>query len=120
MKEVQNKIKRYGSNVGIVDNGNLQSKMLHVILFSFGALALCYVLILGNMVFNIVARKAIEVEARTLANDVSELELSYLSASNKIDLALGHSMGFKEAKAQFVTRKFSGSVGAVKLAKNDL
>lgn len=117
MKQVSQKLKSYTSNVNIVNNGNLQARCLHLLFVSFGILAFVYVLILGSMVFNIVERRTLEADARTLSNDVGALELRYLSLSNKIDLSLGHSLGFKETAVKYATRK---AVGAIKLAQNEI
>lgn len=91
--------------------------MLRILLVFLGALALGYVFLLGNMVFNIVERRTAEAEANVLSNKVRELELQYLSMSNEIDLSLAASMGFQETKAKFATRQ---SLGSLKLAKNEL
>ena len=69
------------------------------------------------MVFDIVQRKTLEKEALALTNEVGNLELSYLSISNSVDLALSSTMGFKETKATFTVRK---SLGSIKLAHNEI
>jgi len=88
-----------------------------MMLWSLGALALCYVLFLGNMVFNIIERKALEVSARSLTNEVGDLESQYFTASNKIDINLAQSMGFKEIQKAYAVRK---SLGSLKIASNEL
>ncbi len=108
MRQASIKLKTYINNVDIIDNNDFARRTLHIMLMSLGALSLCYVLILGNMVFNIVERKALEKEALSLSNDVGALELSYLSLSNKVNLDLSYSLGFKEVKAKFATRKSVG------------
>ncbi len=108
MKTTSIKIKSYVNNVDIIVDNDLQYKIFHMMLVSFGVLALCYVFILGNMVFNIVERKVMEKEALSLSNEVGALELSYLSLSNKVDLNLSYSLGFKEVKPKFATRKAFG------------
>ncbi len=121
MKQASLKIKSYAGNlnsrVSIVDSGNLQKRILKLMLLSMGALAFTYILLLGNMVINIVERKTLETNARTLTSEVSALELSYLSLSNKIDPALGLSLGFKEQEVKFATRK---SLGSVKISNNEI
>lgn len=111
MKEVKLKFKTYAGSMAVVDDGNMRSKALRAILWSFAFLSLFYVLILGNTVWNIVERRALEKEARTLATDIGELELNYLSLSGRIDSELGYSLGFVESKQQyFATRKSLGSL----------
>ena len=108
------------------NNIEVEQVALRTMLSIFGVLALCYVLILGNMVANIVQRKNLEKEALTLSNEVSSLELSYLSVSNSVNLPLSLSMGFTEAKATFAVRKSLGvnitseSLDSIKLANNEI
>ena len=117
MKTIAIKMKNYAGNVSIVNNNNLERRVLDIMLWTVGALALCYVLFLGNMVFNIIERKALEVSARTLTNDVGNLESQYFSASSKIDINLAQSMGFKEIPKSYAVRR---SLGSLKIASNEL
>jgi hypothetical protein len=118
MKQASLKLKTSIQNVNIMNNNiEIERIILNTILSIFGALALIYILILGNTVFNIIQRRTLEKEALTLSNEVGNLELSYLSVSNSVDLALSSSMGFKEAKATFAIRK---SLGSIKLANNEI
>jgi len=117
MKKTAIKMKSYAPKVNIVDNNNLQKKIFHILLLSIGTLALCYVVILGKMVFNIVERQSLGSEAKYLSNEVGDLELKYLATSNKIDVALSKEMGFQEIKTQFAARK---SLTALNLTSNEL
>jgi len=117
MKAIAIKMKSYTGSVNIVNNNNIQARIFHMLLLSFGIFAFIYVLFLGNMVFNIVERKSLETDARTLSSEVGDLELTYLSISNKIDLTLSHSLGFTETPAKFATRK---SLGSLKVANNEI
>jgi len=110
MKRTAIKIKKYTKNVNIVNNNNLEKRILCILLYSFGICAFLYVLILGNMTFNVVARQSLGVHVRTLSNEVGDLELKYLSLSNKVDLAMSSEMGFKEAKTQYAVRKSLGTL----------
>lgn len=120
MKTAAIKIKSYSRNINIVNNNNnsFEKNILRGILVSAGVLAVCYVLIMGNMVFNIVERKSLEANARELANEVGELELQYLTMSKSVDLALAESKGFKETDTKkFATRK---SLGSISFANHEL
>jgi len=123
MKAMSAKLNMYVKNVNVINN-DIEKRVFHIIIGSFGLLALLYVLFLGNMVMNIVERRSFEADARTLLNEVSDLELAYLSMSNNVDLALSYSLGFKEIKANFATRKalsFLPTVSSsVKIVQNDL
>lgn len=120
MKQATLQLKTRINNVNIIiTNNNIEIRkiVLGVMLSVLAALAVCYVLILCNMVFNIVGRKTLEKEALVLSNEVGNLELSYLSVSNSVDTALSSSMGYKETKATFAIRK---SLGSLKLASNEI
>ena len=115
MKRTAIKIKSYAGNVNIVNNNNLEKRILNILLYSLGICALAYVVILGNMTFNIVARQSLGIHSRTLSNEVGDLELKYLSMSNKIDVTMSQDMGFKEANAQFAVRKSLGTLSLLTL-----
>ncbi|MFA5840813.1 MAG: hypothetical protein WC847_00885 [Candidatus Paceibacterota bacterium] len=127
MKQASLKFKTSIQNVNIMNNNiEVNRVVLKALLFALVALAILYVLILGNMVFNIVGRKTLEKEMLTLSNDISKLELTYLSVSSSVDMAMSSTMGFKETKATFATRKSLGfnsgntNLGNIKLAKNEI
>ncbi|MFA6520479.1 MAG: hypothetical protein WCT44_02630 [Candidatus Paceibacterota bacterium] len=118
MSEMTLQLKTRIQNVNIMNNNIAVGKLtLNGMLVIFSGLALLYALILGNMVFNIVERKSLEKEALVLSNEVSELELSYLSISNSIDMAMSSEMGFQEKEAVFATRR---PLGSIKLANNEI
>src|SRR3989338_11098438 len=102
MKTISSKFKMHVGSVSIVNN-NIEKLAFNIIFVSFGILALFYVLFLGNMVKNIIERRSLEADARTLASEVRDLELAYLNMSSGGDLSLSHSMGFKETQATFAT-----------------
>lgn len=47
MKQASLKLKSYAGNVSIIDNGNLQKRILNFMLWTLGVLILGYVLLLG-------------------------------------------------------------------------
>jgi len=109
MKNAGIKIKRNIQNVNITNNNVAMGQFVfHVMLSSFVLLAVLYFFILGTMVFNIVQRKNLEKTALTLSSQVSNLELSYLSVSNSVDVALSSSMGFKSIPVNYAIRKAVG------------
>lgn len=119
MREASTQIKMHIRSVGIINN-NSQRIILNFMLFSFGLLAVSYVLILGTMVFNILERRNFEKEERTLSSSVADLELSYLSISNNMDLAFANSLGFKETKTTFATRKSLPSLSSIKISQDEI
>ncbi len=121
MKSISIKVKNYTNEVNIINNNDIERRLLHVIFLSFGLLSVLYVLFLGNMIFNIIERRTIEAEARNVNNEVMDLESTYLSMSSKLDLPLSYSLGFKETKINFATRKPLGyNLDSVKLSKNEI
>ena len=117
MRQATLKLRGYARSMQIINNNNIKRQILSFIFASLGILSICYAFFLGSMVLNIVERKNLESEARAITSDIGALELTYFSKSNEVDLNLSSVMGFKEAKANFATRK---SLGSLKLAKNEI
>lgn len=127
MRQASLKLKMSVRNVNIMNNNiEVEKNILNIMIFILAALALFYVLILGNMVFNITERRNLEKEMVVLSNEIGELEVSYLAISNSIDMSLSSAMGFKETKAAFAIRKSLGfnsnsvNLGNIKLANNEI
>ncbi|MFA6300953.1 MAG: hypothetical protein WC609_01225 [Candidatus Paceibacterota bacterium] len=118
MRQATLQLKSRIKNVNIT-NSNFEAPrvILNTMLATLAGLAFLYVLILGNMVFDIVERKALEKEMLTLTSEVGGLELAYLNVSNSVDMDLSASMGFREAKATFATRK---ALGQIKTTNNEI
>ena len=125
MKHISSKLNMYMTNVGVI-NHNIERFILNIIFSSFIILVFFYILILGNMVKNIIERQSLEINIRTLTNEVRTLEVAYLSVSSDIDLNLSYSMGFKNTQATFATRKALGlnssnnPFDTVKIVQNDI
>ena len=106
MRQATLQLKTRIQNVNIMNNNiDFEKNILNTMIFIFATLALFYILIIGNMVFNIILRKTLEKEITSLSNEISNLEVSYLAVSSSIDTDLSSTMGFKETKAAFATRK---------------
>lgn len=125
MRAISSKLNIYIKSIGVINN-NIEKLVLNIILGSFGVLALLYVLFLGNMVKDIIERRVFEADARSLESEVQSLEVTYLAMSSNIDLNLSYSMGFKETKTTFTSRKSLGyvptgaSLDGVKNTPNDI
>ena len=119
MNQISAKVNNYTNKTGIMTN-NIERITLRFIFGALGVLGLVYLLVLGTTVSNIIARKVLESNARALSNEVNNLEINYLAMSNNINLNLSHSLGFKEIKANFATRKSFGLLSSVKISKNDI
>jgi len=127
MKQMSIQFKTRIQNFNIMNNNiEVERIVFNTMLCVLAGLAFWYVLTLGNMVFDIVQRKTLEKEMLILSNEVGGLELSYLSLSNSVDMSLSSSMGFKETKATFATRKSLGynfaseALDSLKLGKNEI
>ncbi len=118
MKAVGLKLKRNIQSVNITNNNiEVNRVVLNAMLSTIGMLAVLYFLILGTMVFNIVQRKNLEKHELALSSQVGNLELSYLSVSNSVDVALSSSMGFKATQVNYATRK---TLGSLKVDSNEI
>ena len=118
MRQATLKFIGYASSVHIINNNhNIKRQILSLIFGALGILCIAYAFFLGSMVLNLVERKNLESEARPMARDIGTLELTYFSKSSAVDLSLSSTMGFKETKANFATRK---SLGSLKIAKNEI
>lgn len=103
----------------IINNNDIEKRIFKNMLCFAGFLSICYLFLLGDMVWNIVARKNLESHVVALNTEVGSLELEYLALSSKVDLNLAHSLGFNEASVKkFATRK--PALGVVALANNEL
>lgn len=129
MERINLKLKTYyarnADNVAII-NQSIEKLTLRAILYAFGGLGVLYVFLLVSTVINIVERRTLETDARSLGSEVRDLELTYLSLSNSIDLERSYALGFKETKTNFATRKSLGyrptgeALGSIKMPQNDL
>lgn len=119
MKNATQKIKSYAVNVNVVNNNNLQKRMIHYIAILFFALVLVYVFILMNMFWNITARKSLQADARNLSNVVGSLELQYLALSSEVDIEMSKQMGFHEIKPTFANSS-SSVLGSLAKVTNEI
>lgn len=100
MQKINKQIRKY-SNVSINSQDDIEKKIFNMMIVSLGVLALVYVFLISNIVFSIVERNSLNVKNSLLSSEVGELELEYLSVSQKIDLNFAYQNGFKETKTEF-------------------
>ena len=92
----------------IAVNTSTQRVLFRFLASSFVLLSVVYIYMIGSITFNVVARKSLENEARTLGSNISNLELTYLSNMNDINKTKAESLGFVDAKSNiFATRSIS-------------
>src|SRR3989338_3739537 len=77
--------------------GNTEKTAFLLLVATLGLSCSLYLFFVGTITFNIVARNSLESGNRELSSRVGELELLYLSESNKVDIDLAYSLGFKDA-----------------------
>lgn len=117
MKAIAIKMRKYQPSINIVNNNNMRKQVLNITLTFLGLLFVCYLYLLGNIVWDIVQRRNLEAEATTLSNNVQNLQLQYFTASNQVDLALAQTMGFQQIKPNFAV--VHNDLDSIKVAIND-
>jgi hypothetical protein len=89
----------------IVGNSDTQRMLFRIFISGIILLSIVYVYLIGSITFNVLARKSLEANARTLGSHISELELTYLNTTNKIDKSYALSKGFVDMHQNiFATR----------------
>ncbi|NCU28183.1 MAG: hypothetical protein EOM85_00710 [Candidatus Moranbacteria bacterium] len=80
----------------IRNNITTQKVLLRILLTTAIVLSICYVYLIGNITFNIVARKSLESTIANLSAEVDRLDLAYLNKVNEIDREYALNNGFVE------------------------
>lgn len=94
--------------INMMENNYTRRTMFRFLLSGIIILCILYVYFIGSITFNILARKSLESNSRTLGSNVSQLELTYLANSSKIDRNYALSKGFVDARNNiFVARSTS-------------
>lgn len=96
--------------IDIVEDKDIRRVLFRVFISALIILSVTYMYLIGSITFNILARKSLEAESRTLASKVGDLELSYLNSANKIDKSYATSLGFVESKNNIFTTRSLPSV----------
>ncbi len=82
--------------------------VFRVLLGSLFSLFLVYTYVIGSITFNVIARKSLENNAKILGNNISQLELTYLSNMNDVNKLRATSLGFVDASSSiFATRSIN-------------
>lgn len=81
-------------------NNNLEERVARS-LWTLFLLALgIYAFMIGSITISAISSKSMEANARALTSEVNKLELSYLRASESIDINYAYQHNFTEAKTQ--------------------
>lgn len=101
---MKNKAQEITTNIAY--NHSTQHMIFRVFVGALILLSIIYVYLIGSITFNVLARKSLESTARTLGSHVSDLELTYLASTNKIDKNYALSKGFVDTHQNiFATRR---------------
>lgn len=94
--------------INMMEDNYKRRTLFRILLALAIMLSILYMYFIGSITFNILARKSLENTARTLGQNVSQLELTYLANSSRIDRGYALSIGFVDAKDSiFATRTVS-------------
>lgn len=89
-------------------NTRTQRVLFNILLGSILSFFIIYVYIIGSITFNIVARKSLENTAKILGDNISQLELTYLSSMSGVNKTRAASLGFIDTKTSiFATRSIT-------------
>lgn len=89
----------------IQNNISTQKILLRILLFLVVLLSISYIYLIGNITFNVVARKSLEASLANLSSEVNKLDLVYLNKVNGIDKNYAIGNGFVENRHNiFVSR----------------
>ncbi len=80
-------------------NLSTQKFIFRILLSSLFAIFIVYIYIIGSITFNIVARKSLENTSKMLNSNISNLELTYLTNMNDINITKATSLGYVEARS---------------------
>jgi glycerol-3-phosphate acyltransferase PlsY len=95
----------------IMVNNHTRRTLFRVLVSLLVVLSIIYIYLIGSITFNVLARKSLENTVRTLGTSVSELELTYLNTTNKIDKSYALSLGFVDMHdTLFAARQVSARV----------
>lgn len=89
----------------IQNNISTQKILLRILLSLVVALSISYIYFIGNITFNVIARKSLETSLANLSSEVNKLDLVYLNKINEIDKNYAIANGFVENRHNiFVSR----------------
>jgi len=86
---------------------NTPHTIKHIVKISLAASGIffvAYIFLLGNTVFDVVARKVAEQTSRELLADISGLELSTFDLYNELSYEEAKRLGFIESNPHFATK----------------
>jgi hypothetical protein len=89
----------------IQNNISTQKILLRILLSLVVVLSISYIYFIGNITFNVIARKSLETSLANLSSEVNKLDLVYLNKINEIDKDYAIANGFVENRHNiFVSR----------------
>jgi hypothetical protein len=90
----------------IIEDGHIQRTLFRALMIALVVLSTTYLYIISSITFNVLARKSLDTNVRSLQSALNQSELTYMNDLNKIDKNYALSNGFVEAhQGIFVTRQ---------------
>ena len=100
------KVKTITTN--IMENNYARRTLLKWLIIGLAVLSMMYIYFIGSITFNVLARKSLENTVVSLNNNISQLELTYLTNLNEINKDYATTKGFVDVKNNlFATRSIS-------------
>ena len=92
----------------ITESSETQKLLFRILISGIILIGIGYVYFIGSITFNVLARKSLEAEVKTLGNNISQLELTYLNKVNEIDKEYALAHGFVDIHENiFATRSIT-------------
>jgi hypothetical protein len=117
MQKINKKIKQYSQSAVMDIQDDLGKNIFHTMMGVLVFFAICYIVLIANIVFSVVERNSFNAKNSILSSEVGELELEYLAMSKNIDLNFAYANGFKETKTEFASSLDSNNS---KFARNEV
>ncbi len=102
-----------------ITESSLGRKIFKIVLISFVILCALYAYIIGNITFNVVARKTFTQEKSLITSRIGELEVQYLALSGGVTMDVARASGFEDASKVYYVKN-STSVSQSALLTNEL
>lgn len=109
----------FSQSKNTMQDSTLNKKVFKVVVIAFVMLCALYVYIIGNITFNVVARKTYTQEKNHLLSRIGEIEVEYLALSGNVTMDVARASGFDNASQVFYVNK-DASVTQAMLLNNEL
>lgn len=98
-----NKTKEIANDIKV--NTKTQRVIFRILVGSLFSFFIVYICIIGSITFSVIARKSLEKTSQTLGNNISNLELNYLSDMNQINKTRALALGFVDINSNIFAKR---------------